>query len=121
VAKEVTFLVEGAPEGGYVARALGYAIFAEADSWEDLNRATRDAVQCHFDKGELPDLIRLHAVREEVLRVLTEAGLMRPQPGRGSPPPPPLSEDERQALADEVGRAPGKSLSEIVIEDRDAW
>jgi hypothetical protein len=121
VAKEVIFLVEDAPEGGYVARALGYAIFAEADSWEDLNRAIRDAVQYHFDKGELPDLIGLHTVREEVLRVLTEAGLMRPQPGRGSPPPPPLSEDERQALADEVGRAPGKSLSEIVIEDRDAW
>ena len=58
---------------------------------------------------------------EEVLRVLTQAGLMRPQPRRGSPPPPPLSEDERKALADEVGRAPGKSLSEIVIEDRGAW
>jgi predicted DNA-binding antitoxin AbrB/MazE fold protein len=58
---------------------------------------------------------------EEVLRVLTQAGLMRPRPGRGSPPPPPLSEDERQALADEVGRAPGKSLSEIIIEDRGAW
>ena len=58
---------------------------------------------------------------EEVLRVLTQAGLMRPRPRRGSLPPPPLSEEERQALADEVGRAPGKSLSEIVIEDRGAW
>jgi predicted DNA-binding antitoxin AbrB/MazE fold protein len=58
---------------------------------------------------------------EEVLRILTQAGLMRPRPQRGSPPPPPLSEDERKALADEVGRAPGKSLSEIVIEDRGAW
>ncbi|MFO7697730.1 MAG: antitoxin family protein [Anaerolineae bacterium] len=58
---------------------------------------------------------------EEVLRTLTQAGLMRPRPRRGSPPPPPLSEDERKALADEVGRAPGKSLSEIVIEDRGAW
>ena len=59
--------------------------------------------------------------KEEVLRILTQAGLMRSQPRRGSPPSPPLSEDERQALADEVGRAPGKSLSEIVIEDRGAW
>ena len=58
---------------------------------------------------------------EEVLRILTQAGLMRPQLRRGAPPPPPLSEDERQALADEVGSAPGKSLSEIVIEDRGAW
>jgi hypothetical protein len=121
VAKEVIFLVEDAPEGGYVARALGYSIFAEAYSWENLKSAIRDAVQCHFDEGERPDLIRLHAVREEVLPILIQVGVMRPQPGRGSPPSPPLSENERQALADEVGRAPGKSLSEIVIEDRGAW
>lgn len=67
MAKEVLFLVEDAAEGGYVARALGYSIFTEADSWEDLKSAIRDAVQCHFDEGELPDLIRLHAVREEVV------------------------------------------------------
>jgi hypothetical protein len=67
MAKEVLFLVEDAAEGGYVARALGYSIFTEADSWEDLKSAIRDAVQCHFDEGDLPDLIRLHAVREEVV------------------------------------------------------
>jgi hypothetical protein len=67
MAKEVLFLVEDAVEGGYIARALGYSIFTEADSWEDLKGAIRDAVRCHFDEGELPDLIRLHAVREEVV------------------------------------------------------
>ena len=46
--------VEDAAEGGYVARALGYSIFTEADSWEDLKSAIRDAVQCHFDEGEHP-------------------------------------------------------------------
>ncbi len=66
MAKEVLFLVEDAAEGGYVARALGHSIFTEADSWEELAQAVRDAVQCHFEKEELPDLIRLHAVREEV-------------------------------------------------------
>ena len=60
-------MVEDAVEGGYTARALGYSIFTEADSWEDLKSAMRDAVQCHFDKGKLPDLIRLHAVREEIV------------------------------------------------------
>lgn len=67
MAKEVLFLVEDAVEGGYIARALGYSIFTEADSWEDLKSAIRDAVQCHFDEGDRPDLIRLHAVREEVV------------------------------------------------------
>ena len=67
MAKEVLFLVEDADEGGYVARALGYSIFTEADSWEELKEAVRDAVQCHFDEEEQPDLIRLHAVHEEIV------------------------------------------------------
>jgi len=69
VAKEALFLVEEAAEGGYTARALGYSIFTEADSWEELKKAIRDAVQCHFDEGEQPDLIRLHAVHEEIVPV----------------------------------------------------
>ena len=67
MAKEVLFLVEDAAEGGYIARALGYSIFTEADTWEDLKSAIRDAVQCHFDEGDLPDLIRLHTVREQIV------------------------------------------------------
>ena len=67
MAKEIIFLVEDAPEGGYVAQALGYSIFTEADTWEELKQAVRDAVQCHFEEGEQPDLIRLHIVREEVV------------------------------------------------------
>ena len=68
MAKEVIFLVEDAAEGGYIARALDYPIFTEADSWDELKTAVRDAVQCHFVQGEQPDLIRLHAVREEIVR-----------------------------------------------------
>ena len=60
-------MVEDAIEGGYVARALGHSVFTEADSWDDLKTAIRDAVHCHFDEAEQPDLIRLHAVREEVV------------------------------------------------------
>ena len=67
MAKEVLFLVEEAAEGGYVAHALGHSIFTEADSWEELKQAVRDAVQCHFTADEQPELIRLHAVREEIL------------------------------------------------------
>jgi len=67
MAKEVLFLVEDAPEGGYIARGLGHSIFTEADSWGELKEAVRDAVLCHFDEGDQPDLIRLHAVREEIV------------------------------------------------------
>jgi hypothetical protein len=67
MSKEIIFLVEDAPEGGYVARALGHSIFAEADMWEELKEAVRDAIQCHFDDEEWPEPIRLHVVREEVI------------------------------------------------------
>jgi len=67
MAKEIIFLVEDAPEGGYIAQALGYSIFTEADTWEELKQAVKDAIWCHFDEVEQPDLIRLHIVREEVV------------------------------------------------------
>ena len=67
MAKEIIFLVEDAPEGGYIAQALGYSIFTEADTWEELKQAVKDAIRCHFDEDEQPDLIRLHIVREEVV------------------------------------------------------
>jgi hypothetical protein len=38
---EITFAVEEAPEGGYLARAVGHDIFTEADSPEGLREAVR--------------------------------------------------------------------------------
>jgi hypothetical protein len=65
---EVIFLVEDAPEGGFTARALGESIFTEANDLADLHDKVRDAVHCHFDEGKAPKIIRLHFVREEVIR-----------------------------------------------------
>ncbi|MDA2927734.1 2-oxoisovalerate dehydrogenase [Acidobacteria bacterium AH-259-O06] len=67
--KEVIFVVEGAPEGGFTARALGVSIFTEADNLPDLHEKTRDAVRCHFDEDRRPKVIRLHFVHEEVIAV----------------------------------------------------
>ena len=64
---EIHFIVEEAPEGGFVARAVGVDIYTEADDIEDLHAQVRDAVRCHFDEGQKPGLIRLHITREEVL------------------------------------------------------
>ncbi|MEO6563049.1 MAG: 2-oxoisovalerate dehydrogenase E1 subunit beta [Nitrosospira sp.] len=66
---EIIFLVEEAPESGYIARALGESIFTEADNLESLHQQVRDAVHCHFDEGKIPQIIRLHFTREEVITV----------------------------------------------------
>lgn len=66
---EIFFLVEEAPEGGYMAKGLGESIFTEADSIEELHANVRDAVRCHFDEGKAPKMIRLHFVHEEVFAV----------------------------------------------------
>ena len=64
--KEIIFVVEESPEGGYEAYALGHAIFTEANTLEELKEMIRDAVRCHFDESEKPAIIRLHLVRDEV-------------------------------------------------------
>lgn len=64
---DVIFLVEEAPEGGWIARTLGHSIFTEADDLPSLHENARDAVRCHLEDGREPRIIRLHFVREEVL------------------------------------------------------
>jgi len=64
--KEIIFLVEEAPEGGYTAQALGHSIFTEADTWDELREAVQDAVRCHFGEHERPAILHLREVREEV-------------------------------------------------------
>ncbi len=67
--KEIIFTVEESPEGGYEARALGFSIFTEADTFEELKKMVQDAVVCHFEEAERPKIIRLHIVKEELLAV----------------------------------------------------
>jgi len=38
-----------------------------ADTFEELKRNVREAVQCHFDAGTAPPVIRLHTVKDEVI------------------------------------------------------
>ena len=64
---EIIFVVEDAPEEGYLARAIGESIFTQAESVSELHERVRDAVQCHFEVGMGPKLIRLHFVRDQVI------------------------------------------------------
>ena len=77
-----------------------------------LNLHERQRVQVQI----LPES-RVEDEGEAAVRILVAAGLMR-QPDKTPPPPAPLSDEERRALAEKLGRVPGKPLSEIVIEDR---
>jgi hypothetical protein len=67
---EIIFLVEEAPEGGFIARALGASIFTEADDLASLETNVRDAIRCYFEnESEMPRVVRLHFTREQVIAV----------------------------------------------------
>jgi hypothetical protein len=66
-ASEIIFSVEESPEGGYEARALGFSIFTQANTLDELKTMIRDAVACHFENGDKPSVIRLHMVKDEVI------------------------------------------------------
>ena len=62
-----------------------------------------------------------HNTIEEIIQLMVTAGLMRPQSIPNSVPPDPVSATERRELAQAVGQAPGKPLSEIIMEERGEW
>ena len=71
---EIMFLIEDDPEGGYSAQALGYSIFTEGETVEDVKENIADAVECHFGESlDMPKIIRLHFVREEILTYASNA------------------------------------------------
>jgi len=68
VNQEIIFEVSLSPEGGYEARALGYSIFTEAETEDELKINVKDAVSCHFHNvADRPRVIRLHLVKDELL------------------------------------------------------
>jgi len=67
---EVIFEVRDAEEGGYYARALGHAIFTEAESWDELRANVVEATALHFEDGMAhPRLVQLHYVKDELIPV----------------------------------------------------
>jgi predicted RNase H-like HicB family nuclease len=64
---EIIFVVETPDEGGYTAKALGYSIFTEGETLEELKENIKDAVRCHFDDKDRPRIARLHMVKDEVM------------------------------------------------------
>lgn len=95
-----------------------------------------ETVQAIYEKGVLRplrplglrerQLVRIQVQPEEVppdeteaeaaVRVLVAAGRLTPPPGHSMVIP--IPDEEYEELADRLGRAPGKPLSQIIIEDR---
>ena len=65
---ELIFEIRDAEEGGYCARALGHAIFTEAETWEELRANVLEAISVHFeDAPTRPRLAQLHYVKDELI------------------------------------------------------
>jgi predicted RNase H-like HicB family nuclease len=67
---ELIFEVRDGEEGGYCARALGHAIFTEAETWDELRANVLEATALHFEDGPArPRLVQLHYVKDELIPV----------------------------------------------------
>ncbi len=65
--RELIFLVEEDPEGGYTAQAVSENIFTQGETISELKTMIRDAIDCHYDNSsQWPRLVRLHFVKDEV-------------------------------------------------------
>jgi predicted RNase H-like HicB family nuclease len=65
---ELIFQIDDDPDGGYNARALGYAIFTQGDTWDEVVTNVREATELYFGNSEhMPKVLRLHYVRDEVM------------------------------------------------------
>ena len=67
--RELIFYVEEAQQGGYTANSLTYSIFTQGETLEELKANITDAIHCHFDDEEMPKIVRLHLVHQEVFAI----------------------------------------------------
>lgn len=65
--EEIFFTIRENSDGEFEARALDYSIFTSASSIEEIKETIKDSVSCHFEPHELPRLINLHFVRDEII------------------------------------------------------
>ena len=55
--KEIIFTIKENSNGEIEANALNHSIFTIADSFEEIKEKIKDAVYCHFDKEQMPNII----------------------------------------------------------------
>jgi predicted RNase H-like HicB family nuclease len=85
MSSEIIFEVHQEEDGGFCTRALGYCIFTQGHTWEELKANVREATECYFeDEKEKPKIIILHLVRDEVIPLETPAKPVRKKARRNS-------------------------------------
>ncbi len=67
--KEIVFIAEASQDGGYFARAVNHSIFTQGDTLPELKTMIRDAVRCHFEEAEIPELVHLHVTHQETFEL----------------------------------------------------
>jgi hypothetical protein len=67
--KEVIFYIEESFDGGYEAKAIGHAIFTHGETIEEIRENIKDSVKCHFDEKDMPNLIKLHFIKDEAIAI----------------------------------------------------
>ena len=66
---ELVFEVVQEADGGYCAECLTENIFTEGSTWDELGKNAVEATAAFFFDRPLPQRIRLHLVRDEILSV----------------------------------------------------
>jgi predicted RNase H-like HicB family nuclease len=64
---EIVFEVTQESDGGYSAECLTENIFTQGDSWEELRANVNEAVGAFCFDRPVPERVRLHLVRDEML------------------------------------------------------
>lgn len=87
----------------------------------DLRERQTVQIQILAQEPGAPPEVETEAEREleRILQSLEDAGLLASPTGYSDAEP--ITDQERRELAEELGRAPGKLLSEIILEDRGEW
>ena len=68
--QELVFEVTQEADGGYTAECLGHDIFTQGASWSELRYNAREAVEAYCFDRPLPESVRLHLVRDELLALV---------------------------------------------------
>jgi len=67
--KEIIFIIEESLDSGFEAKAVGFPIFTEGETEEEIKKNLLEAVRCHFDENEMLSYITIRFLRDEQIAI----------------------------------------------------